>query len=93
MIRGNSVNRHGDESIAAIRAGQGLLVGLLRCGHCGRRLHVRYCGDSGANARYLCKGDDDDGGQHCLGFGGASIDRGLGQELLTVILPLGRKLV
>jgi hypothetical protein len=40
MMRRNSVNWEGDESMAAIRAGQGLLVGLLRCGHCGRKLHV-----------------------------------------------------
>src|SRR5580693_409483 len=89
MIRRNSVNRQGDESMAAIRAGQGLLVGLLRCGHCGRKLHVRYWGGSGVNARYLCKGDYDDGGRYCLGFGGASVDRRLGQELLTVISPFG----
>ena len=63
MIRRNSVNWQGDESMAAIRAGQGLLVGLFRCGHCGRKLHVRYWGGSGTNARYLCKGDYDDGGQ------------------------------
>src|SRR2546426_5665503 len=36
MIRRNSVNWQRDESMPAIRAGQGLLVGLLRCGHCGR---------------------------------------------------------
>lgn len=42
MIRRNSVNWQRDESMPAIRAGQGLLVGLLRCGHCGRKLHVRY---------------------------------------------------
>src|SRR6201993_2033443 len=36
MMRRNSVNWEGDEAMAAIRAGQGLLVGLLRCGHCGR---------------------------------------------------------
>jgi DNA invertase Pin-like site-specific DNA recombinase len=89
MIRRNSVNWQGDESMAAIRAGQGLLVGLLRCGHCGRKLHVRYWGGSGTNARYLCKGDYDDGGQYCFGFGGASVDRRLGQELLKVISPLG----
>jgi DNA invertase Pin-like site-specific DNA recombinase len=89
MIRRNSVNRQGDESMAAIRAGQGLLVGLLRCGHCGRKLHVRYWGGTGTNARYLCKGDYDDGGQYCLGFGGASVDRRLGQELLKAISPLG----
>ena len=89
MIRRNSVNWQGDESMAAIRAGQGLLVGLLRCGHCGRKLHVRYWGGSGTHARYLCKGDYDDGGQYCLGFGGASVDRRLGEELLKVISPLG----
>ncbi|HEY6373504.1 MAG TPA: recombinase family protein [Candidatus Sulfotelmatobacter sp.] len=89
MIRRNSVNWQGDESMAAIRAGQGLLVGLLRCGHCGRKLHVRYWGGRGTNARYLCKGDYDDGGQYCLGFGGASVDRRLGNELLGVIAPLG----
>jgi DNA invertase Pin-like site-specific DNA recombinase len=89
MTRRNSVNWQGDESMAAIRAGQGLLVGLLRCGHCGRKLHVRYWGGRGTNARYLCKGDYDDGGQYCVGFGGASVDRRLGQELLRVISPLG----
>jgi DNA invertase Pin-like site-specific DNA recombinase len=79
MIRRNSVNWQGDESMAAIRAGQGLLVGLLRCGHCGRKLHVRYWGGRGTNARYLCKGDYDDGGQYCLGFGGASVSSKLEQ--------------
>src|SRR6516164_4862878 len=89
MMRRNSVNWEGDESMAAIRAGQGLLSGLLRCGHCGRKLHVRYWGGRGTNARYLCKGDYDDGGQYCIGFGGGSVDRRVGQELLKVIAPLG----
>jgi DNA invertase Pin-like site-specific DNA recombinase len=89
MMRRNSVNWEGDESMAAIRAGQGLLVGLLRCGHCGRKLHVRYWGGRGTKARYLCKGDYDDGGQYCIGFGGSSVDRRIGQELLEVIAPWG----
>src|ERR1700761_3259127 len=89
MIRRNSVNWEGDEAMAAVRAGQGLLVGLLRCGHCGRKLHVRYWGGRGTNARYLCKGDYDDGGQYCIGFGGSSVDRRVGQELLKGIEPLG----
>jgi len=89
MIHRNSVNWQVDESMSAIRAGQGLLVGLLRCGHCGRKLHVRYWGGRGTNARYLCKGDYDDGGQYCIGFGGASVDRRLSQELLKVISPFG----
>jgi len=89
MIRRNSVNWQADETMTAIRAGQGLLVGLLRCGHCGRKLHVRYWGSHGTHARYLCKGDYDDGGQYCIGFGGSSADRCLSQELLKVISPLG----
>jgi DNA invertase Pin-like site-specific DNA recombinase len=89
ITRRNSVNWQGDESMAAIRAGQGLLVGLLRCGHCGRKLHVRYWGAHGTHARYLCRGEFDDGGPYCIGFGGASVDRRLSKELLKVISPLG----
>src|SRR6266705_2659179 len=89
MTQRNSVNWQGDESMAAIRAGQGLLVGLLRCGHCGRKLHVRYWGGRGTHARYLCKGDYDDGGKYCIGFGGAWVDRRLSQELLKVISGFG----
>jgi DNA invertase Pin-like site-specific DNA recombinase len=89
MRQRNSVTWEADESMSAIRAGQGLLVGLLRCGHCGRKLHVRYWGGTGTNARYLCKGDFDDGGQYCIGFGGAMVDRRLSEELLKVVSPLG----
>jgi DNA invertase Pin-like site-specific DNA recombinase len=89
MIRRNSMNWESDESMAAVRDGQGLLVGLIRCGHCGRKLHVRYWGAHGTHARYLCKGDYDAGGQYCIGFGGALVDRRMSQELLKVITPLG----
>jgi hypothetical protein len=88
-VRRNSVNWEGDETMAAVRAGQGLLVGLLRCGHCGRKLHVRYWGGRGTHARYLCNGDYADGGQYCIGFGGGAVDRRVGQELLNAIAPLG----
>lgn len=91
MTRRNSVNWEADESMAAIRAGQGLLVGLLRCGHCGRKLHVRYWGGTGTHARYLCKGDYDDGGQYCIGFGGSMVDRRLSEEVLKAISFLGVK--
>jgi DNA invertase Pin-like site-specific DNA recombinase len=89
MTRRNSVTWQADESMSAIRAGQGLLVGLLRCGHCGRKLHVRYWGGTGTHARYLCKGDYDDGGQYCVGFGGSMVDRRISEELLRVISPFG----
>jgi hypothetical protein len=80
-----------DESVGAVRAGQGLLSGLLRCRSCGRKLHVRYWGKSGTAARYLCKGDYDAGGKYCLAFGGSTVDRRFGEELMEVLSPLGMR--
>ncbi len=89
IIRGNSLKLERDESVAAVRAGQGLLTGLLRCGRCGRKLHVRYWGKSGTAARYLCKGDFAAGGSYCLAFGGSTVDKRFGAEILEVLSPLG----
>ena len=89
VIRGNNMQWESDESVSAVRDGQGLLTGLLRCGRCGRKLHVRYWGKHGTAARYLCKGDFDSGGEYCLGFGGDRVDRRFGQEILKAISPLG----
>src|SRR5713101_3576710 len=90
MIRRNAHWGRGDESVASIRAGQRLLAGVLRCGRCGRRLHVKYWGKSGTSARYFCKGASDLGGRKsCLGFGGGTVDERFGRELLSVLSPLG----
>lgn len=89
IIRGNSMTTDSRESVSAVRSGQGLLTGLVRCGHCGRKLHVRYWGKSGTSARYLCKGEFDAGGDYCLGFGGTVVDRRFGEEILKAISPLG----
>jgi DNA invertase Pin-like site-specific DNA recombinase len=40
----------------AVRRGPSLIPGLLRCGHCGRRLHVSYSGIGGYVPRYSCQG-------------------------------------
>jgi DNA invertase Pin-like site-specific DNA recombinase len=89
LIRANSLVNTRDEAVGAVRAGQGLLSGLLRCGWCGRKLHVRYWGKSGTAARYLCKGDFHLGGKYCLAFGGSTVDRRFGEELVRVVSPLG----
>ncbi len=78
-----------DESVAVIRQGHGLLSGLLRCGRCGKKMHVRYWGKSGTAARYLCAGDFQNGGMYCIGFGGATVDRRFSELLLDVISPYG----
>jgi hypothetical protein len=46
-------------------------------------------GIGAAAAPMRAKGDYDDGGQYCIGFGGSSVDRRVGQELLEVIAPWG----
>jgi DNA invertase Pin-like site-specific DNA recombinase len=89
ILRGNNVKGDRDESVGAVRAGQGLLARLLRCGRCGRKLHVRYWGKRGTAARYLCQGAFGGGGDYCQGFGGRLVDERFGQALLAVLSPLG----
>jgi len=87
MMRRNYWRGGADETAGAVRAGHGLLAGLLRCG---RRLYVRYWGKAGTAARYLCAGDfAAAGGRYCLGFGGATVDRRFGEEIVRVLSPLG----
>ena len=88
-MRANGSNFTQDDAALAVRSGQGLLTGLLRCGRCGRKLHIRYWGKHGTAARYLCSGDFDRGGVYCLGFGGATVDRRLSEVILKVISPQG----
>ena len=89
MLRSNALRFGSDESVSVIRQGHGLLCGLLRCGHCGKRMHVRYWGKSGTAARYLCPGDFQNGGAYCIGFGGATVDGRFSELLLDVISPYG----
>jgi DNA invertase Pin-like site-specific DNA recombinase len=91
IMRSNGGNFTQDESALAVRSGQGLLTGLLRCARCGRKLHIRYWGKRGTAARYVCAGDFATGGQYCLGFGGATVDKRLSEEILKVISPHGLK--
>lgn len=89
MIRANNMKTETSEAMAAVREGNGLLTGLLRCGHCGRKLHVRYWGGRGTSARYLCVGEYYDGGEYCLGFGADRVDRRVSQDIVNLISPLG----
>ena len=88
-MRDNGSNFKSDEAALAVRGGQGLLTGLLRCGRCGRKLHIRYWGKSGTAARYLCSGDFDRGGEYCLGFGGATVDKRFAELIVEAISPHG----
>lgn len=89
MMRRNSLRHEREEGTGAVRAGHGLLARLLRCGRCGRKLHVWYWGKQGTAARYLCVGDFPAGGRYCLGFGGSAVDRRIGEEVVRGLSPWG----
>jgi DNA invertase Pin-like site-specific DNA recombinase len=89
LITNNAMKLGSDQTVGAARQGQGLLSGLLRCGHCGRKMHVRYWGRRGTAARYVCKGDFESGGAYCIAFGGSLVDRRFSKEILKVISPYG----
>jgi DNA invertase Pin-like site-specific DNA recombinase len=71
----------------AAREGELLLSGLLRCGHCGRKLHVHYGGKLG---RYNCYGACmNHGTKRCISVSGLSIDAAVAKEVLRILKPLG----
>lgn len=89
MIEQNGTNFQRDPEMLAIREGQGLLSGLLRCSRCGKKLTVRYWGKSGTNPRYHCMGDYNSSGSYCIGFAGKGSDDAIVTEILEVISAQG----
>lgn len=88
MIGESRPRKADDESRTAARDGAALLVGLLRCGHCGRKFHVHYW-TAGKAPRYSCKGDYDQAGDYCVVFSGAPVERAVVEQVLQVITPMG----
>ena len=83
----NNATGKGSAVTGAARRGQLLLAGLLRCGHCGRKLYVGYGGKAG---RYYCRGAlVNHGTARCISFGGLRADNAVGTEVLQVLKPLG----
>jgi len=74
----------------AARTGGALLAGLLRCGRCGRKLHVAYSGATGKVPRYHCKGGQiNHGTAWCISFGGLRVDEAVGHAVLQAVAPVG----
>jgi DNA invertase Pin-like site-specific DNA recombinase len=87
VIANNAV-AHGDAVRGAVRSGQALLVGLLRCGHCGRKLHVEY--PSPGHIRYACMSSrHDPNGVCCVRINGRQADEKITDEVLRCLGPLG----
>lgn len=74
----------------AVRKGEALLVGLLRCGHCGRRLLVSYNGTKGDIGRYYCDATrSDPAAAPCISFGALRVEQAVGAEIVRLLQPLG----
>jgi DNA invertase Pin-like site-specific DNA recombinase len=68
------------------RGGQSLLIGLLRCGRCGRMMSVVYKGNDHRVPRYFCNvGERNHGADRCLSFGGLRPDEAVSAEILRVV--------
>jgi len=87
VIANNATGMSSALARGAARKGDLLLPGLLRCGHCGRKLHVHYSGKIG---RYNCYGArTNHGAARCISISGLSIDAAISNEVLRVLKPLG----
>ena len=87
VIANNATGKGSATVKGAVRCGELLLPGLLRCGHCGRKLHVSYSGKLG---RYSCYGArTNHGTARCISISGLSIDIAVGAEVLRILKPLG----
>ena len=73
----------------AVRKGEALLGGLLRCGHCGRRLLVSYNGTKGDIGRYHCDATrSNPAAAPCISFGALRVDQAVGAEIVRMLQPL-----
>src|SRR5580692_5491133 len=87
VIADNATGKGSAVTRGAARHGELLLAGLLRCGHCGRKMYVAYGGKAG---RYHCEGAlVNHGAERCISFGGLRADQAVGAEVLRVLKPLG----
>ena len=90
VIADNSTKMMPSGRRGAVRSGAALLAGLLRCGHCGRKLTVTYSGTSGTVLRYTCRsGVINYNEPKCISFGGAPADEAVGREIVRILEPIG----
>jgi hypothetical protein len=89
VIANNATGMRSSKVKGAGRQGDLLLPGLLRCGHCGRKLHAHYSGKIG---RYNCHGARaNHGTARCISISGPSIDAAVSAEVLRILRPLANR--
>jgi DNA invertase Pin-like site-specific DNA recombinase len=71
----------------AVKRGEALLSGLMRCGRCGRAMYIRYRGRRQRFCYYECMGAIQNGRRGCLTVAAAGIDKAVSDALLEAISP------
>lgn len=85
-----NTNMRGEAVRGAVRGGDALLAGIIRCGHCGRKLSVAYTGKDVKYPRYYCQSQSESGQMNkCISFSAWRVDSAVAEELLRVIAPVG----
>lgn len=69
----------------AIREGEALLAGMLRCARCGRQIYVTY---PSSVARYACDRGGEKNTQRCMSFSSRSIESAVSDEVCRALAPL-----
>jgi len=80
-------NRAIAEALGAPREGPSLLVGLLVCGRCGRRLMAAYGGKANHLRSTCMRATIDDGAPGCLSRAGAFLERFVATQIMQVLQP------
>jgi len=85
-------NRARAAALGAVRHGSALLAGLVVCGRCGHRLHVRYDG-WGERHAYVChRLLSDYGAGRCQSLAGAALDALVSRWVLSAVAPAALEL-
>lgn len=85
-----NTNMWGEAVRGAVRQGDALLVGMIRCGHCGRKLSVAYTGKEVKYPRYYCAAPSDAGRMNrCISFSAWRVDGAVAEEILKIMAPMG----
>jgi DNA invertase Pin-like site-specific DNA recombinase len=83
----DNVSRWSSGSRGAVKDGEALLAGLLRCRRCGRKLNVAYTGEA-RRQRYLCSPGRVSGGKFgCIRISGREVDDAVSNVVLKVVRP------
>jgi DNA invertase Pin-like site-specific DNA recombinase len=86
LLRANAYGRN--DGVKSGRGGRALLVGLMHCGRCGRRLNVIYTGRSNQPVYRCDRANTMLGVPRCFSFGGLRVDAAVVRELIQAVEPM-----